>query len=120
MHKFSLAHRADVLGIIASSFCLVHCIATPLLIAMGAVAFTHPIVTYVFLMVAFLAIYKTTQKPTLSIIRFLLWFNFGAYAFATILHEMAHISAVYSYVFAALIILTHVSNIAYCKYCKSL
>jgi hypothetical protein len=119
MHKDYLPHKADVVGIIASSLCLLHCIATPLLLAMGAAFFTHPIITYLFLVVSFFAIYKSSQKPTHTIIRWLLWLHFGGYLLAVVLHETLHTPEVFSYVFATLIILTHVSNIAYCKYCNA-
>lgn len=42
-------NKADLIGIASSTICLVHCIATPLLIAFGAGFITNPVFKYLFL-----------------------------------------------------------------------
>jgi len=43
MIKTTKINKADIIGILSSSICLVHCIATPLLIIYGIGFMTNPI-----------------------------------------------------------------------------
>ena len=44
---------ADLIGIVSASICLVHCLATPLLIVFGAAFITNPAFKYLFLIISF-------------------------------------------------------------------
>ena len=58
MINSSKINKADFIGIVSSSICLVHCITTPLLIAFGTGFITNPIFKYLFLIISFVSILK--------------------------------------------------------------
>jgi hypothetical protein len=47
---------ADGLGIVNSALCIVHCLAMPVLVAAGASFFQHPIISWGFVILAYLAV----------------------------------------------------------------
>lgn len=111
-------NKADTIGILSSSICLVHCIATPLLIAFGAGFMTNPFFKYLFLMISFVAIFKATTKITHPKIALLLWVSFGGFLFSTLFEEKYHGLHYSGYFFALLIIIGHLLNIKHCKECS--
>jgi len=110
---------ADFIGIASSSICLVHCIATPLLIAFGLKLFTEPAFTYLFLILSFVSIFKATEKITTTKIALLLWVSFWGFLFSTLFHEEYEWLHYTSYLFSVLIIIGHILNIKHCKSCKN-
>jgi len=111
-------NKADIIGVLSSSICLVHCIATPLLIAFGAGFLTNPFFKYLFLFISFIAIFKATEKITHSKIALLLWVSFCGFLFSTLFQEKYHWLHYSGYLFALLIITGHILNIIHCKKCK--
>lgn len=109
-------NRADLTGILSSSLCLIHCIATPLLITLGVGIFTHPLVKYLFLIIAFISIIKATQHTTDKRISYLLWFSFTGFFTSNILHHQSEWFHYAEYLFALMIITGHILNIKNCKY----
>lgn len=120
MVKFRKINKADVIGIITSSLCLVHCIATPLLIALGAGLLTHPFFKYLFLTVSFASIFKATENANNSKNAFLLWVSFWGFLFSTLFQEEYDWLHYSEYFFAILIIIGHILNIKHCKQCSNL
>ncbi|MFN6075397.1 MAG: MerC domain-containing protein [Fluviicola sp.] len=108
---------SDIVGILSSSLCLVHCLATPILLAVGAAFFTHHFVAYFFLFISFISIYKTTLHSDNIKINLLLWLSFFGFTFSNILHDDFHWLLYLSYFFSVLIIIGHILNIKYCKEC---
>ena len=108
-------NKADIIGVLSSSICLVHCIATPLLIAFGAGFLTNPFFKYLFLIISFISILKATEKITHPKNSFLLWVSFWGFLFSTLLQEEFHWLLYSGYFFALLIITGHLLNIKYYK-----
>lgn len=75
----------DVIGALASSLCLVHCLLTPVLFIVKACTSSAPccadgpiwwqIIDYVFIIISFVAIFYATKNSTVKWIQFALWSN---------------------------------------------
>lgn len=109
---------ADIIGILSSSICLIHCVATPLLIAFGAGFITNPFFKYLFLIISFVSIFKATENITSKKISLLLWISFWGFLFSTLFQEEYEWLHYSGYFFAILIIVGHILNIKHCKQCS--
>lgn len=110
-------YKADIVGILSSSICLVHCIATPILITLGAGYFTNPFFQYIFLCISFLSIYKATAQMTNRKIFLFLWISFGGFLISNILEGKFHLLHYSGYFFGLFIIVGHILNIYYYRKC---
>lgn len=106
---------ADYMGITSSSLCLIHCIATPLLLSIGANLFTYPAVEYAFLLLSFIAIYKTTAPAKKSKISLLLWLSFAVFLVSTVLKEQYGYLHYTAYAASFSIICGHILHMRQCK-----
>jgi hypothetical protein len=113
-------NKADLIGILSSSICLVHCVATPLLIAFGAGFITNPFFKYLFLIISFVSIFKATENITSTNISLLLWISFWGFLFSTLFQEEYEWLHYSGYLFAILIIIGHILNIKHCRECSKL
>ena len=113
-------NKADLIGILSSSICLVHCVATPLLIAFGAGFITNPLFKYLFLIISFVSIFKATENITSKKISLLLWISFWGFLFSTLFQEEYEWLHYSGYLFAILIIIGHILNIKHCRECSKL
>jgi hypothetical protein len=113
-------NQADLIGILSSSICLVHCLATPLLIAFGAGFITNPFFKYLFLIISFVSIFKATENITRRKISLLLWISFWGFLFSTLSQEEYEWLHYSGYLFAILIIIGHILNIKHCRECSKL
>lgn len=111
-------NKADLIGILSSSICLVHCVATPLLLAFGASFITNPIFKYLFLIISFVSIFKATENITSKKISLLLWISFWGFLFSTLFQEEYEWLHYSGYLFAILIIIGHILNIKHCRECS--
>jgi hypothetical protein len=111
-------NKADLIGILSSSICLVHCVATPLLIAFGAGFITNPFFKYLFLIISFVSIFKATENITSKKISLLLWISFWGFLFSTLFQEEYEWLHYSGYLFAILIIIGHILNIRHCRECS--
>ena len=113
-------NKADLIGILSSSICLVHCVATPLLIAFRAGFITNPLFKYLFLIISFVSIFKATENITSKKISLLLWISFWGFLFSTLFQEEYEWFHYSGYSFAILIIIGHILNIKHCRECSKL
>ncbi len=111
-------NKADLIGILSSSICLVHCLATPLLLAFGASFITNPFFKYLFLIISFVSIFKATENITSKKISLLLWISFWGFLFSTLFQEEYEWLHYSGYLFAILIIIGHILNIKHCRECS--
>lgn len=109
---------ADIIGILSSSICLVHCVATPILIAIGAGFITNPFFKYLFLIISFVSIFIATENITSKKISLLLWISFWGFLFSTLFQEEYEWLHYSGYLFAILIIIGHILNIKHCRECS--
>jgi hypothetical protein len=105
MISTSKISKADFIGIVSSSLCLVHCIATPLLIAFGAGFITNPVFKYLFLIISFVSIFKATGNNKNTKIASLLWVSFWGFLFSSLFQEKYEWLHYSGYFFAVLIIM---------------
>ena len=89
-----LKHQSDTIGALASTFCLVHCIATPFIFIAQSTALNccegAPVwwrfMDYFFLVISFIAVYKSTQNTFKSWVKPALWGSWF-FLFAIIMNE---------------------------------
>lgn len=119
--------KPDTLGAVASTLCLLHCLATPLLfIAHASSAGVHetaPLwwksIDYLFLIISFFAIYRSTQNTTKNFMKPALWISWVA-LFTTIINERLGwftIPEITIYTIATILAVLHLYNLKYCQ-CK--
>ena len=88
----SILQKPDTLGAIASTLCVVHCLATPLLFIAHTctlgVCETAPgwwkSLDYLFLAISFFAIHRSTQTTSKKVMKYALWTNWAALFFLII------------------------------------
>jgi len=117
--------KADTLGIISGSICLIHCLATPFLFLAKTCSINGcadvpawwGLIDYLFLIVSFCAIYYTTKKSTKKWVSISLWFSWGL-LFLIIINETSEIFSLPEsliYIPAFSIIALHLYNLKYGK-----
>lgn len=117
-------NKSDRIGIMASSVCLIHCLATPFLFLAklgadghGAAPFWWSILDYLFLGVALFAVFHSAKMSTKVWVKAAMWLSWLG-LFVVIMNEKIHMihlaeSAIY---FPALsLILLHFYNLKYCR-----
>ncbi|MCR1024280.1 MerC domain-containing protein [Cellulophaga baltica] len=117
--------KSDILGTLASTLCLLHCVATPFLFLAqaGSAAFTHSPPTwwkfmdYFFLALSFIAIQWTAKTTTIKWLVTMLWLSLLALA-AILLNEKLKLIALPEaviYIPAIALAMLHLYNRKYCK-----
>lgn len=121
--------KADAIGIIASSLCLIHCVATPFLFiakacavsccASSATPYWWKWIDYLFIVIAFVAIYYATKNSTKKWVKVALWVSWGILLFTIFNESLAIITLPESFIYwpAISIVLLHFYNRKYCS-CK--
>ena len=118
-------YKPDNLGAFASSICLIHCLATPFLFIAQSCSTTccetTPIwwqwIDYLFLIISFFAVYRSTKTTSNKNIKPLLWisWSFLFIAIATEKLHFIHIPEFIKYTAGLSLIVFHIYNIKYCK-----
>lgn len=106
---------ADKLGIISAVTCIVHCLAAPTLLTLGIRFFDNPVIAFLFIIIAFISIYKTTKGKKIFWLNILLWFAFTGFVISIVLEERAEIFEYLMYFFSIVIVIGHYYNIKYCN-----
>lgn len=99
--------KADLLGMTNSALCLVHCLAMPLLVAMGAAILHHPLVSTAFIAVAGFAVWAAVRRsPSRWLGRFL-WAAWAVFSLSLLLEEAHHGFELSALVASGLLVLGH-------------
>ncbi len=116
--------RSDKVGALASALCLVHCIATPLLFvaqssksACAVSPLWWQFIDYLFLLVSFAAIYRSTRTTSIKWMPAALWSSWSL-LFLVILNERLDficLPGVFYFIPAISIIALHLYNQKYCE-----
>lgn len=109
---------ANITGIINSSICILHCIATPILIGLGASFLESPIFAYLFIAIAFATIFNAAKRTSSKKIKIALWIGFTGLSLSLLLEETWAGFEYMGYIFSAMLIVTHILNIKHCKKCN--
>jgi len=123
--QLTIIKKSDVLGVLASGLCLIHCIATPFIfVAQTCSASCCSVaptwwstIDYVFLGISFFAIYWSVQNTSKNWIKYALWINWVVLLFV-ILNEkigVIHIDELAVYVPALCLVGLHLYNQKYCQ-----
>ena len=122
-----ILNKSDNIGVLASTLCMLHCFATPLLFiaqTSSASSDTMPIwwkwIDYFFLTISFFAIYRSTQITSKNFMKSALWINW-IILLLVILNEKAglvHLPEVFTYAVASSLVILHLYNQKYCQ-CKN-
>ena len=117
--------KPDRIGILASSLCMVHCIATPFIfIAQSCSTACHEATAtwwgsldFLFLSISLFAIYQSTKNSSKTWIKYAMWVSWFV-LLAVILNEKIQLIslpeiAIYFPAFA--LILLHIYNLKYCR-----
>lgn len=123
-----LIQKSDTIGAYSSSLCFIHCIATPFLfLAQTSSVCCHksvPLwwqsVDYIFLIVSFFAVYRSTQTTSNKYIKPTLWISWIA-LFTVIINEkfeLLPVSEILNYIPALILVMLHLFNRKYCQ-CKT-
>ncbi len=108
---------ADCIGIANSAICLVHCTATPLLIALGVGFMHNPIFKFLFLSIAFISIFTATKNTKNKKIVLFLWLSFIGFSLSNLFEETHKWIENAGFVFAVLVVVGHAMNIKHCRLC---
>lgn len=120
-----LRSKADTIGIISSSLCMIHCIATPLLFL--AVACTDSCcadapgwwraIDYIFLVVSFAAIFYATKHSSKRWVKYALWAAWTLLLISCMSEafETGWLPEWFIYMPALSIVALHIYNRKYCQ-----
>ncbi|MFV9551877.1 MerC domain-containing protein [Algibacter sp. PT7-4] len=122
-------NKPDFFGALASTLCLIHCLATPFIFIAQACSINDgcansPIwwqsLDYLFLAISFIAIYLSTQKSSNKIIAAALWASWTLLVIIILNEKIAFFELPEYYTYASAILLTglHLYNLKYCQ-CKT-
>lgn len=123
----TLSNKSDLVGIIASGLCLVHCLLTPVLFVAKSCSVSCCDAApswwlwfdVAFLFVAFFAVRKTTTTTTKKWVEYALWISWSLLALMIINEQLGllKIARVISFLPAISLVIFHLYNLKYCQ-CK--
>jgi len=105
---------ADKLGAFSALLCIIHCLAVPTLLALGIGFLSNPLIAFLFILTAFISIYKATNGKFKEGISVFLWIAFIGFVICVLLEERAEIFEYGMFVFSISIIIGHFYNIRNC------
>ena len=120
-----ILQKPDTVGALASSLCLVHCLATPVLFIAHACSDDHfsaaPFwwkwIDYVFLIVSFYAVFRSTRNSKNKLVKFGMWISWLILFLAIIIEtfELMHLPEMVLYTAALILVILHLYNLKYCQ-----
>ena len=123
--NFSLRQKPDLIGVIATSLCMIHCFMTPVLFAVQSFTVVNndiaPIwwsnLDFLFIIISFFAIYKSTKNSTNRYIKSALWTVWFILFFLILNEKLSLISLFESsiYIVASGLAILHLYNLNYCQ-----
>lgn len=113
----NFSNKADYVGITGSVLCIIHCLATPVLVLSGslvqhsALRVGYLSLDYVFIGINILAVYSATRHYALPAIKRSLWGFLTLFSVALLLEDTAPIFEYIAYMASAGLVITHLLNI---------
>jgi hypothetical protein len=112
--------KFDILGMISSGLCLVHCLAGPILLLLGY-QFLEPggwhLLDFLFLTVSALAVYSVTRKHSMTWIKAGLWISFAILSISVFFEHNTFLN-ISGWVAAGGLILFHYFNFRHSRTCN--
>ena len=116
---------SDYVGASASGLCLIHCIATPILLLSQASLisivnerlFLWQSLNFLFLAISFIAIYYSVQNSSNLYVKILFFLNWLILSTLILieLFEILSIAEFYTYIAAISLSILHIYNLNYCR-----
>ena len=118
-------NNSDSIGALASTLCLIHCLATPFIFVVQSCAASccasapawWICFDYFFLAISFLAIFKSTKTPQSNFMKYSLW-SFWFLLFCLIVNESIEVLLINKnvlYFIAITLSSLHIYNLKYCQ-----
>ncbi len=114
MTQVKKIYWADKLGAISAFLCILHCLSVPTLLTLGISFLNNPIVAFLFILIAFISIFKVTQRRLKQPISIFMWIAFLGFVISIIFEERAAFFEYTMFLFSISIILGHIYNMRYC------
>ena len=122
------SNQSDTFGALASSLCMLHCLATPILFVATSSAIDHHEASpawwgwfnYFFLAISLWAVYRSAQTTTNQFVKNALWVSWSA-LLLVILNEQVHwlhLPETVTYIAAFSLVALHIYNRKFCE-CKT-
>lgn len=127
MKTISISLKPDFVGIMASTLCLIHCIATPLIFLAKACSVSTAccadapiwwqIIDYIFIVISFMAIFFATKNSSKRWIGIALWSAWFVLLFTLVNETLGTnlLPAKFIHIPALSIVVLHFYNQKYCK-----
>lgn len=106
-----LFRSGDGLGILNSAICIVHCLAMPVLIAVGASFFHHPLVGWTFVILAYLAVRSAIRSRNNARTAMVLGIGWAVFAIGIVVEPIHADLEVLTYLGSAVLIGAHLINL---------
>lgn len=118
--------KPDIFGAIASTLCVIHCLATPIIFLAHScsTANSTPIwwsnIDYIFVAISFFAVYRSSQTTSKNLMKWLLWINWVTLALliTNVKIQWIILPEIYMYFTALMLAIIHIYNLNYCQ-CKT-
>ncbi len=116
--------NADILGIISSVLCIIHCLAIPVIIAFGMISnsFGHHHhyhwLDYIFVGLAAFAVYYASLKAANNTLKIGLWLSLVVFSSGIFLHEVSHDFLYLSLVGSLALVVLHIFNYRAHRTCR--
>jgi hypothetical protein len=126
MQNSSRLYQSDLLGVLASGLCAIHCALTPVFFAARPLLEGHHhhggfwgALDYVFLIVSLLAVWYSARHTSHRTYKWVLWVSWAVFAIG-LLSEVLHISwgIWLMYIGSIVLVVSHIQNYRYCRSCK--
>lgn len=123
MEKEIKIKKFDIIGIVSSGLCLVHCLITPLLLTTQSLLLKFSenweYLDYVFVIMSFVAVYFAANHTHSKSIAILLWIFFTLFLFSMIFQHDFDWLIYIAYGSSMALAITHIINIRHCsKKCR--
>jgi hypothetical protein len=120
--------KPDLIGAGAGTLCLIHCLATPFLFIAwagssgsgGEAPAWWTSLNYAFLIISFIAVYRSAQTTSQAVMKPLLWISWTVLAFVMVneTFQWLALAETISYAAAITLVVLHIVNRKYCN-CKN-
>ncbi len=117
--------KPDIVGALASTLCLIHCLITPVFFA----AQSYTVINYedsqilwksldfLFVSISFFAVYRSSQNTSSTFIKYALWISWVSLFFLILNEKIQWISLpeIIIYISAITLAILHIYNLKYCQ-----
>jgi hypothetical protein len=112
--------KSDIVGIISSSICVVHCILTPFIVVIlpNCIKENYEDINYLFLVLGFISMLLSVKSTKLNLVKYLLIYFWLQLCLSIFLEERSVFFSLLMYFSAFGLIIGHILNMKYCKNCQ--